>query len=350
MKPKISESLSLVDSPIPSPNENQILLQVLRVGICGTDRDIIAGFYGEAPQGSNTLVLGHESLCRVSSIGSKVVGFKKGELVVPTVRRNCPENCLNCSNGESDMCTTGHYKEHGIKQLNGYASEFALSDASFVVKLPESLSKTGVLLEPLTIVEKGVLQTFHIQQSRMKWAPRKALVLGAGPVGILATAILRLRGLDVDAVATRSRDSLKARIIEMTGAKYINAKENPLGSLTQDYDMVFEITGNPSVAAEAQRLLNVNGILCYLGIYREEQITENVGLELTDIVLGNKTLFGSVNANRSYFVSGATDLSNISREWPGLLEKMITKVSRPEDFRQAYAMEDQEGIKSVIEF
>ena len=257
---------------------------------------------------------------------------------------------MNCSNRESDMCTTGHYKEHGIKQLNGYASEYALSDASFVVKLPESLSQTGVLLEPLTIVEKGVLQAFRIQHSRMKWAPRKALVLGAGPVGILATAILRLRGLDVDAVATRSRESLKARIIETTGAKYINTKETPFGSMTMDYDMVFEITGNPSVAAGAQRLLDVNGILCYLGIYREEQETENVGQQLTEMVLGNKALFGSVNANKSYFVSGVADLANISGRWPGLLEKMITKISGPEDFRQAYAKEDQEGIKSIIEF
>ncbi|MDG6908104.1 MAG: glucose 1-dehydrogenase [Nitrososphaerota archaeon] len=343
-------SLAVADMPVPSPKENQILLEVLRVGVCGTDRDIVAGFYGESPEGSGLLILGHESLCRVASFGSDVTGFEKGDLVVPTVRRNCPENCLNCANGESDMCTTGHYKEHGIKQLNGFAAEYALSDSSFVVKLPDSLSHTGVLLEPLTIVEKGLIQTLHIQHARMRWEPKSALVLGAGPVGILATAILRLRGVNVDTVATRSKESEKARLIEATGGRYINAKETPLGSIKEDYDMVFELTGNPIVAAQAQGLINVNGILCYLGIYREEQEMENVGRQLTDTVLGNKVFFGSVNANKSYFVSGVSDLESMNKKWPGFLERMITKVCIPEDYQQAYGAEDEESIKTVIEF
>ena len=348
--PGTRDSLSLVDVQVPVPTQNQVLLKVVRVGICGTDRDIISAFYGLAPAGSNFLTLGHESLCRVASLGSPVDGLKEGDLVVPTVRRNCPENCLNCANGESDMCITGHYREHGIKQLNGFAAEFAVSDSSFVVKIPESLSKTGVLLEPLTIVEKGIQQALRIQQNRMKWEPKNVLVFGAGPVGIIATAILRLRGFNVDTVATRSKDSEKAKLVESTGAHYIDAKETPINLMKQDYDMVFEITGNPKVASEAHKLLNLNGILCYLGIYREDLETENVGRQFTDIVLGNKTLFGSVNANRSYFVSGASDLLDISNRWPGLLERMITRVYSPDQYKLAYAAEDRESIKTVIEF
>jgi len=335
---------------VPEESSSQVLLKVLRIGICGTDREIIAGFYGQAPDGLDYLVLGHESLCRIESIGMSVKGFKKGDLVVPTVRRNCPENCVSCRNGESDMCYTGHYKEHGLKQLNGFASEFAISDASFVVKLPESLSEVGVLLEPLTVVEKALLQTQAIQNVRLKWKAKKALVLGAGPVGLLATAILRLRGIEVDTVATRSEESVKARLVRTTGATYVNSKETPLSTMKDVYDVVFEVTGNPEIALQAQDLIRINGIVCYLGIYREEQETQNVGKLFTDLVLGNRIHFGSVNANKTYFEAGAKDLVKIQREWPGYLQKMITRKERPDNPEKAYSPESEEEIKTIIEF
>jgi threonine dehydrogenase-like Zn-dependent dehydrogenase len=347
--PHKPNTLRTVDQDIPTPRPNEILLDVQKVGVCGTDRDIIAGFYGEAPQGSDYLVIGHESLSRVAGIGSKVKGFRKGELVVPTVRRNCPENCLNCSSGESDMCLTGHYKEHGIKGLHGFAREFAVSDSKFVVKLPESLSEVGILLEPLTIVEKGLTQAYEIQQSRMKWKPKDALVLGAGPVGLLATALLRLKGWNVHAVARRTKESLKARLVEQTGATYVNARETPLKTLEKRFHLVFEITGNPSVALEAQRLLGVNGIVSFLGVYKEKQLAEDAGKIFTDLVLGNGVYFGSVNANKRYFVQGAKDLQRIMKEWKGFLENMITRRGTIEDLDQAYSAEDEEEIKTIIE-
>ncbi len=348
--PKESNTLRIKDIDVPKISKKGILLEVQRIGICGTDRDIISGFYGEAPTGDDYLVLGHESLSRVAEVWGSVQGFKKGDVVVPTVRRKCPENCLNCRSGESDMCITGHYKEHGIKQLHGFASDFAIIDASFVVRLPESLSDLGVLLEPLTIVEKGEVQTYRLQQARMKWEPKNALVLGAGPVGILATAILRLRGLEVHTVATRATNSLKARLVEQTGASYINSKETSLSTMEGVYDIVFEITGSSSVALEAQQLIGVNGVVCYLGIYRKQVDKEDEGKLFTDLVLGNKVHFGSVNANKAYFEKGAKDLVAIRRKWPGLLEKMITRRAQPEDLEKAYSPESEEDVKTIIEF
>jgi threonine dehydrogenase-like Zn-dependent dehydrogenase len=348
--PQKANTLRIVDQEIPNPNPREILLEVQKVGVCGTDRDIIAGFYGEAPQDSDYLVLGHESLSRVAGFGNKVRGFKKGDIVVPTVRRNCPEGCLNCRNSESDMCLTGHYKEHGIKGLHGFAREFAISDSDFVVKLPQVLSDIGVLLEPLTIVEKAMKQAYLIQQSRMIWKPKNALVLGAGPVGLLATALLRLNGLDVHTVATRPKDSLKARLVEKTGASYTNAKETSFANFDNEYDIVFEVTGNTSVALKAQRLIRVNGIVCYLGIYKRERLTENAGKIFTNLVLGNRVYFGSVNANKTYFHSGAEDLKRIMRKWGArFLEDMITRRANFESIDQAYGPEKEEEIKTVIE-
>ena len=350
MVPKTPNSLQLRDAPVPTPGKREVLLRVLRVGICGTDRDIISGFYGEAPAGADYLILGHESLSRIEKLGPGFKDLKVGDLVVPTVRRSCPENCVSCRHHESDMCYTGHYFEHGIKGLNGFAAEYATTDSTYIVKMPESLSELGVLLEPLTIVEKGLLQTYNLQKSRLIWEPEKALVLGAGPVGILATAVLRLKGLQVDTVATRSKDSMKAQLVESTGAKYINSNETPLSSLAGQYDFVFELTGNPGVAYSAQDLIRVNGIVCYLGIYREDQENQNVGKVFTELVLGNKLHFGSVNANISYFRDGAKDLVKIRKKWPNLLSSMITRKGSPDDPQKIYSPESPEEIKSIVEF
>ncbi len=347
--PRQANTLRIKDVDVPKVPKEHVLLEVQKVGICRTDRDIISGFYGESPKGSDYLVLGHESLSRVSEVGTGVHSLKKGDLVVPTVRRNCFENCLNCRAGESDMCLTGDYKEHGIKELHGFASEYALSDAKFIVKLPEALKQVGVLLEPLTVVEKGEVQTFKIQQSRMKWSPKKALVLGAGPVGLLATAILRLKCLEVSTVATRSKDSPKAQLVMQTGAAYVNSKETSLKSMEDKFDIVFEVTGNPSVALEAQNLIETNGVVCYLGIYRMEQGTEDAGGLFTNMVLGNRVHFGSVNANKFYFEKGVKDLTRIRRKWNGFLEKIITRRSKLEDLERAYSPESEEEIKTIID-
>ena len=339
----------MTDVADAAAGRGQLLLNVKRVGVCGTDEDIIAGFYGEAPKGSPYLILGHESLSTVEEAGPETTGFRRGDLVVPTVRRDCPEECLNCRSGESDMCMTGHYSEHGIKGLHGFASELAATDARFVAKLPQSLSEAGVLLEPLTIVEKGVALTFAAQNARMKWEPGRALVLGSGAVGLLATAVLRLRGLSVDAVATRPADAPKARLVSSLGATYVDAKETPISSLGRSYDIVFEATGSTDVALEAQNLTRVNGVVSYVGIYRSKVETEDAGSLFTDLVLGNRLLFGSVNANISYFRQGSDDLVKVAREWPGFLEKMITEKVPLEKAEQAYGPKGDESVKTVVE-
>ncbi len=339
-------SLRMVEQAQPVAGENEVLLQVLRVGVCGTDRDIIAGFYGEAPPGEGQLAIGHESLCRVEEAGGP--GFSKGDLVVPTVRRPCPERCLNCASGESDMCLTGHYSEHGIKGLHGFAREFAATVSSFLTRLPESLAAVGVLLEPLTVAEKGIFQAYAMQ-SRMKWQPKKALVLGAGPVGLLSTALLRLMGLEVHTAATRPIESLKAKLVRQLGAEYVNVKEEPLNRMEHRFDLVLEVTGSPAVALEAQNLTSQNGVVSFLGIYREQTATEDAGKIFTNLVLGNRVYFGSVNANRTYFDMGAKDLVRIESRWPGFLSSLITRKVGVEDFQKAYEPESEEEVKTVLD-
>jgi threonine dehydrogenase-like Zn-dependent dehydrogenase len=338
-------SVRLIDAPQPTPSAQEALLRTSKIGICGTDIEIIQGGYGEVPTGSDYLILGHECLATVQEVQSNSAGIKKGDLVVPTVRR--PDGCLNCQNGESDMCLTGEYKEHGIKGLHGFCSEYSVSDLNYLVPVPAELSEVAVLLEPTSVAEKGVFQSFKIQE-RMIWKPQSALVLGTGPIGLLTVLLLKLRGLDVTAVATRPKDSLKARIVEKIGGTYVNANDQPITGLGK-FDLIMEETGVASLAAEAQGLLNNNGVFCLLGIYRPSLATRDIGHSYDDIVLGNKITFGSVNANKRYFAGGIQDFRTIQQRFPGVLKSMFTKIVRLSDYLQAYNPA-KDDIKSVIDF
>jgi threonine dehydrogenase-like Zn-dependent dehydrogenase len=254
---------------------------------------------------------------------------------------------MNCLNGESDMCLTGNYREHGIKRLHGFGGDFAVSDVEFLVKVPSELADVAVLLEPMSVAEKGVYQAFKIQE-RMLWKPKRVLILGAGPVGLLTTYLLRLKGLEVVVTATRAKDSAKARLAQRAGAVYVNTIEQPLQSLGK-FDLIMEETGSAQVAMQATSMLNRNGIMCFLGIYSSTTAPEDIGEFYKDVVLGNKTFFGSVNANISYFRMGLKDFADIEKRFDRILRDTISLRISPEEFQKAYA-QNKDNIKTVIRF
>ena len=348
VEPHTAGSVRLADIDKPIPSDRQVLLETLCVGIDGTDREINEGVYGDAPEGSDFLVLGHEALAKVNDFGKKVQGFTKGDLVVPMVRRPCWQNCFNCRVGEVDMCLTGDYYEHGIVKLHGFASEYALSDADFLVKVPDELNDVAVLLEPLSVAEKAISQVFKAQQ-RMRWEPKRAFVLGAGPLGLLATMVLRLRGFEVYCAATRTKASLKAEIVRRLGATYVNTTETRFSSVPGKFDLVVEATGNVSVVIDSLHLLGTNGVLCFLGVYRDKKACQDFGKVLTNMVLGNRLMFGSVSSSRSHFEAGIHDMVEIRRRYGDVLKKMITTKLKLPDFRKAFSPNSEE-IKTVIYF
>lgn len=347
-EPPKRNSVKLVEIPKPIPRESEVLLRTLCVGIDGTDREIDEGIYGTPPSGFDYLVLGHEVVARVQEVGDQLKGFSEGDLVVPTVRRPCEENCLNCRVGETDMCLTGNYFEHGIYMLHGFASEYAVSDANFLVKVSPKLEDLAVLLEPLSIAEKAVSQSFKIQQ-RMEWHPEKAFIVGAGPLGLLATMVLRLKGLEVYAAATREKESLKAKIIRNVGGSYINVRETPIATLEEKFDIVIEATGRVEPALEAMSLLGPNSVMCFLGVYREKKACQEFGKVLTNMVLGNRLMFGSVSSNKKHFEMGIKDMPEIERRYGNALKELITTKLHLTDFKQAFTPE-KEDIKTVIYF
>jgi len=348
--PGIKGSARLIEAEKPRVDKDRLLVRVRRVGIDGTDIDINQGLYGKAPEGKRELILGHESIGGIEEMGEEVKNFKLGDLVVATVRRPCEEDCLNCHHGESDMCLTGHFKERGINGLDGYLSEYYTEVSEFLVKVPDDLEEVAVLLEPFSIVEKGIFQTFKIQE-RMLWEPKKVLVLGAGSIGLLAALICRLKGLAVFLLARKELEGVRAEIVTRTGMTYLrdDISFERIRSMHGEMDIILEGTGFSPLAFHSLPVLHANGSMCLLGIpVGSHTVTINGSQLFSKMVLGNQVLFGSVNANRKYFEMGLEEMRKIENQYPGLLAKLITQRLAMADFKKAF--EPYPGhIKTVVE-
>lgn len=308
------------------PNGRGVLVKVLRVGVDGTDKEINAAEYGAAPPGYDFLVIGHEGFGQVEAVGPNVTEVKPGDYVVATVRR--PGKSIYDLIGTNDMTTDDTYFERGISLRHGFLTEYYVDDAEFIVKVPQGLKHVGVLLEPMTVVEKGIHQAYEIQRRLKVWRPRKAAVMGAGTIGLLATLVLRLRGLDVTTFGRNAKPYLNSNLIEELGARYISTKDTPIVDAAKQYgpfDVIFEATGNSSVVFDSMQALGKNGVLVLSSVTGGNNMiqvpADRINLEF---VLGNKVMVGTVNANREYFESGVGDMAQAEAEYPGWLNRLLT--------------------------
>lgn len=327
-----------------------VRLAVQAVGVCGTDAEIVQGLYGEAPAGSQQLVLGHESLCRVTELGPQVTGLAVGQLVVPIVRRPCQPPCAACSEGRWDECLTGNYLEHGIKGLNGFMREEAVVEADAVVTLPEALASVGVLLEPLTIVEKAVERALAVH-ALGAGEPRRALVTGAGPVGLLGALLLLCRGLEVYVVDRRPVGSPKAKLVGAVGAHYVDDSTTPLEQAAPPggFDIALEATGYAPLVFRALNALGRNGVLALTGVTGgHHELAVDVNLLNTTMVLENQAMVGSVNAARRHYQQAVQDLAAFVTRFGSSVSALITERVPLQDFAHAFD-KSPDAIKAVVQ-
>ena len=325
-------SMHLGQLPKPSlsevPDGRGVLVKVLRVGVDGTDKEINAAEYGAAPPGYDFLVTGHESFGRVEAVGPNVgpCELEVGDYVVATVRR--PGSSIYDRIGTYDMTTDDVYYERGINLRHGYLTEYYVDDPEYIVKIPQGLKEVGVLLEPTTVVEKGIAQAYEIQRRLRVWRPRKVAVMGAGTIGLLAAMALRLKGLDVTVFGRTPRPYLNSDLIEALGARYETTVTLPIIEGAKRYgpfDLIFEATGSSAVVFESMQALGKNGVLVLSSVTggdkRIEVPADRINL---DFVLGNKVMVGTVNANREYFEMGVKDLATAEAQYPGWLRRLLT--------------------------
>jgi len=315
----------LDDVPPPVPGRGELLVKTLAIGICGTDRELIDARYGEAPRGERRLVLGHESLGRVVAAPPQS-GFSAGDLVAGIVRHPDPLPCANCAAGEWDMCANGRYTERGIKGLNGFCSEFFASEKEFLVKVDPALGLAGVLLEPASVLAKAWEHIEHIGR-RARWQPRRVLVTGAGPVGLLAALMGVQRGLEVH-VQDHNKDGPKPRLVRELHAAY------HLESTEGEFDVVIECTGAPAVIERVLGSGNPNRVVCLTGLSPGASARAlDVAVLNHGMVLKNQVVFGSVNANRRHYEAAAAALARAERNW---LSALLTRKVSLDEWQTAY--------------
>jgi threonine dehydrogenase-like Zn-dependent dehydrogenase len=341
--PGIANSAGIEDVPDPPESDGAVLVRSLALGVCGTDREIVAGLYGWAPPGRKRLVIGHESLGTVEDAPVNS-SFKRGDLVVGIVRRPDPVPCPSCAAGEWDMCRNGRYTERGIKELDGYGSEFFRIAPEFLVKLDPSLGLNGVLVEPTSIVAKAWDHTERIGRRSRVWAPKTLLVTGAGPIGLLAAMIGTQRGLDVHILDHNDRGP-KRQIVRELGATFHVGELADLAIMQPD--ILMECTGVPGVVRDTLGRTAAAGIVCLLGVSAPgHDLDLDVGGLNRTMVLDNDAVFGAVNANRQHYEDAVMALQRADQRW---LDSLITRRVPAEQWTEALA--SQKGdIKVVVDF
>jgi len=331
---------------------DQVLLRVLTVGVCATDREICAFDYGDPPTGSDYLVLGHECLGEVVEVGAAVTAFKPGDLAVPMVRRPCehPE-CVACRAGRPDFCYTGDFTECGIKQRHGFMTEMIVDSEQYMNLLPGSLREVGVLTEPLTIAEKA-LEQIKAVQTRLPWTgPHHALVLGAGPVGLLGAMTLVNAGFDVTVYSKTPEPNPAADLAKAIGARYISSEQTPVDKMAEqvgNIDVVYEAVGASQFAFDVLRVLGTNGLFLFTGVPgHHAPVPLDTDTIMRNIVLKNQAVVGSVNAGKIAFEEAIRDLTCFYQKWPNAVNGLITGRFPIERFTEP--IDGHAGIKNIIE-
>jgi threonine dehydrogenase-like Zn-dependent dehydrogenase len=362
--PKIKE-VSLIDADAPQlQSPTQVSLQMLDVGVCGTDREICAFQYGTPPAGSDHLIIGHESLARVVEVGPEVRTRRSGDLVVPMVRRPCHHaHCTACRRDRQDFCFTGDFRERGINGAHGFMTELVVEEERYLNPVPEELREVAILVEPLTIAEKALIQLWHLQE-RLPWeCPhrpgkdhghcRRALVLGAGPVGLLGAMALRARDFETIVYAREAAPNEKSAVVEAIGATYVSSKDVPPAEIAARFgsiDVVYEAAGASQVAFETMQALGANSIFVFTGVPgRKGPVEIDTDLLMRNLVLRNQLILGTVNAGRDAFEAAIRDVGEFGRRWPQALRALISGRHAPEEYRELL-LGRPTGIKHVIAF
>ncbi len=343
------------DRKLESPTG--VKLRMLQVGICATDREIASCMFGTPPDGFNYLVLGHEGFAEVVEAGPEAGELQPGDLVVPTVRRPCEDPaCMACVNDRPDFCVTGLYREHGIMGMHGFLREFVLGEARYMRKVPAAIRDVAVLVEPLTIAEKAFLQAERIQM-RLPWNERgvlqgsQAVVLGAGPVGLLGAMALRLRGCAVTVYSRERKPDPRADITRAIGAKYVSAQDRTPEEMAAgigNIDLIYEATGSSKLAFRMLNVLGRNGVLILTGVpgaHGPEAV--DLGALITNMTLKNQCLLATVNAGNDAFDRAIADLGEFCTLWPDAVRGLITGRFTLEQFETP--IRNAAGIKNIIE-
>jgi threonine dehydrogenase-like Zn-dependent dehydrogenase len=344
---------------------DQVMLRMLDIGICGTDKEICSFEYGTPPPGDDHLVIGHESVAEVVGVGSAVERLRAGDLVVSSVRRPCPHpGCLACRSGHQDYCYTGDFSERGIKEAHGYMAEYVVDRERYMNLVPPGLREIAVLAEPLTIAEKALAQIFWMIQNRPPWLDPQAragergrgfsaLVLGIGPVGLLGAMTLATAGFSTYVYSRELPPNPRIDLVDAIGATYVSSQATTFPELAEqmgNIDLIYEAVGHSHFALQALPVLGTNGIFVLTGVPGLQAFVEtDPASTMRNLVLKNQVLLGTVNAGPDDFAAALRDLEAFRQRWPAAVQTLIAG-RFPAEQAPELILGRPAGIKSVITF
>lgn len=353
--------LQLIDRPEPQvTTPTQVKIKMMQVGICGTDREEAAGGRADAPTGQKELIIGHEMFGQIVAVGTGVKSVKVGDYGVFMVRRPCGK-CVPCNSRRSDMCLTGDYTERGIKMADGFQQEFVIDDEQFLIKVPKTIKDFGVLTEPMSVGEKAIDEAVRIQAARMPgvnyktWLQgKKALVVGLGPIGLLAAIILRLRGATVFGMDIQDEATARPTLLKALGGTYIDGRQTQASAIDDKFgafDFIIEATGVAQLEVDLIGALGIDGAYVLTGIPSGHRpVTMDAAGLMQQLVLKNQIMVGSVNASYDHYSMAVADIVKAAKVYPEVINKIITDRHPYTDFQAVLAHHSPDEIKSVLEW
>lgn len=266
--------IQVKERPVPEIGPDDVLVRIGYVGVCGSDMALFEnGYIGESVV-PGPMVLGHEASGVVVAVGADVTGLEPGTRVALEPGVPCL-NCPVCKEGRYNLCPDVYFWA-SLPVTEGAFQEYVRHPASFCHPLPEGVGLLeGALIEPLSVA-------FHaIARSGIGLGDR-AVVLGAGCIGLLTLLALRAAGVrDVVVVDLVENRLALARKL---GAETINAGETPdlFAALSARFgagpDVVFETAGNRVTMDQAIRIAKPGGTLTFVGYTKDGRADLNVNL------------------------------------------------------------------------
>lgn len=332
-----------------------VRVRVLRAGLCGTDAEVASGAFGHGPPGDDFLVIGHEHLGEIVEVGPGVddPALQPGRLVVASNRR--PGRSAWDRVGLQDFTADDDTLERGIRGLHGFLVEEYVDDPAFLTPVPDLLAETGVLLEPMSVIEKGLAQVAAVQRRLHIWEPAHAIVVGAGTIGLLAVLALRLRGLSVTCWSRRPTPHRNAALVTAAGARYVSAAETDLPGLVAAEgraDLVVEASGAAELVYPSALALAPNGVLLLTSVTAAARVVPvDLAAWNQAFVLWNRAMVGTVNAARVDFAAAVGTLARAEAELPGWAAGLITHriPGLDPDAVRDRLRERGDAIKAVVE-
>lgn len=320
------DKFEIRDIPIPEIKEDEVLVKVQRVGLCGTDVHITQGLFPSIPP----KILGHEFSGDIVNVGKNVDKSNLGKRVACNTTSSCG-NCYNCKNWTISRCS------NEVKSTGAFA-EFSVMPISSAIEIPKGMSyEVAAMTEPASCCVSGTEMIDYKSDS-------KIFIIGSGIMGILCLKFVKEKSIDY--IVVSEPNPIRRKMALEMGADFVvdpssKSYEKDIKRLKGEhgFDIFIEAVGNPNLLSEGISYLRPRGQALMIGVHPE---MSNLDYDLYDLHYREIKLFGAFGRG-NYFSSVPERIENLG------LEKLVTKTFNLEEINKAINLTAEgHGMKYMI--